>query len=48
MKRWWSDFKQFLPSLLDGMRDYPLTMPVVALGIAICLGVVTGPQLDIP
>ena len=37
MKRWWNDFRQFLPSLLDGMRDYPLTMPFVALGIAVCL-----------
>ena len=37
MKRWWNDFKQFLPSLWDGARDYPVQMLFIAVGIAICL-----------
>lgn len=37
MKRWLNDFKQFLPDLRDGARDYPLTMLFVAVGIGLCL-----------
>jgi len=37
MKRWLNDFKEFLPSLIDGARDYPLQMLFIALGIAVCL-----------
>lgn len=37
MRRWYSDFVQFWPSIKDGMRDYPLQMLFVAIGIAICL-----------